>query len=72
VDGIDDLAAVDPFEVDAGDPEIGVAKLPLDDDQRDALAGDLDCVCMPELVRRKAPADPSGRREVAERGSSSG
>ena len=39
VDGVNDLAAVDPFQADAGDAEIGVSAL--DDDQRDALAGHL-------------------------------
>jgi dihydrofolate reductase len=36
VDGVDDLAAVDPFQIDAGDAEVGVAELALGDGQRDA------------------------------------
>jgi hypothetical protein len=39
------------LEVDAGDAEVAVAEWALDDDQRDALARQLD------LVRREAPAD---------------
>jgi hypothetical protein len=30
MDDIDDLAAVDPLQVDRGDPEVRVAKLALD------------------------------------------
>jgi hypothetical protein len=45
MDGVDDLAAVDPFEVDAGDPEVRVPELALDDDQRNALSGHLRDAC---------------------------
>ena len=50
MDRLDDLAAVDSLEVDAGDPQIAMPELPLDDHQRDALVGELDSVGMSELV----------------------
>jgi len=65
MDGVDDLAAVDPFQVDAGDAEVRVPELALDNDQRDALSSHLDRVRMPRLMRSEAPTDPGGRREVA-------
>jgi hypothetical protein len=52
VDGADDLAAVDALEVDAGDPEVGVAELPLDHHKRHASVSHLDRVCVPQLVGR--------------------
>src|SRR3954454_375957 len=55
VDGVDDLGAVDALQVDRGDPEVGVPELALDDDQRHALAGHLDGMRVPQLVRREAP-----------------
>src|SRR5450755_4434475 len=57
MDRLDDLAAVDSLEVDAGDPQIAMPELPLDDHQRDTLVGELDSVGMPQLMRRKAPTD---------------
>jgi len=50
VDRVDDLAAVDPFEVDAGDAEVRVSELPLDDHKRHALVGHLDRVRVTQLV----------------------
>jgi hypothetical protein len=32
MDGVDDLGAVDPLEVDAGHPQIAMPELALDDD----------------------------------------
>src|SRR5215218_11291946 len=60
VDGVDDLGVVDALEIDRGDPEVGVAELALDDDQRHAFAGHLDGVRVAELVRRKAPPPYAG------------
>ena len=37
MDGVDDLGAVDPLEVDRSDPEIAMAELALDHHQRDAF-----------------------------------
>src|SRR5262249_4867621 len=54
MNGADDLAAVDALEVDAGDAQVGVTKLALDDHERDALVRHLDGVSVPELVRREA------------------
>jgi hypothetical protein len=34
VDGVDDLSVVDPLVINAGDAEVGVPELALDDDQR--------------------------------------
>jgi hypothetical protein len=34
MDGLDDLAAVDGLQVDAGDAEVAMPELALDDDQR--------------------------------------
>ena len=57
VDGVDDLGVVDALEIDRGDAEVAVAELALDDDQRHALARQLDGVRVAQLVRRKAPPD---------------
>lgn len=54
---VDDLAAVDAFEVDTCNAEIRVPKLPLDDDQWCALASHLDRMRMAELMRSEAAAD---------------
>jgi hypothetical protein len=50
VDGFDDLGVVDSLQVDGGDAQVAVAELPLDDDQRDALARHLDGVGVAELM----------------------
>src|SRR5918992_161222 len=54
MDGLDDLAAVDALEVDAGDAEVAVSELALDDDQWHAFACHLDGVGVAELMRREA------------------
>jgi hypothetical protein len=56
MDGADDLAAVDPLQVDAGDPKVGVPKLTLNHNQRNSLVRHLDRMSMPELVRREPPS----------------
>jgi hypothetical protein len=56
VDGADDLASVDALEVDAGDAQVGVPELALDDHERDALVGHLHRVSVPELMRREPSA----------------
>jgi hypothetical protein len=65
VDGLDDLGVVDSLQVHRGDSEVAVAELALDDDERDAFVGELDCVGVAELVGRKAATDAGGRRGVA-------
>jgi hypothetical protein len=50
VDGGDDLRAVNALQVNRGDPEIGVAELALDNDQRNSLVSHLDRMSVPELV----------------------
>jgi hypothetical protein len=57
--GPDDLAAVDALQVDGGDPEVAVAELALDDDQRHAFTSQLDGVRVAQLVRREAPPNAS-------------
>ena len=49
--------AVDALEVDAGDTEVGMAELALNDDEWDAFVGHLDRVRVPELMRREAAPD---------------
>ena len=58
VHGLDDLAAVDALQVDAGDSRVAVPELALDDDQWHAVAGHLDGVGVPELMRREAAPHP--------------
>jgi hypothetical protein len=60
VDGADDFAAVDALEVDAGDAEVGMPELSLDHDQWHSLVRHFDCMCVPQLVRREASANPRG------------
>jgi hypothetical protein len=57
---VDDLGVVDPAQVRRGDPEICMAELSLDDEQRNALARHLDSVSVPELVRRKPATNAGG------------
>ena len=57
VNGVDDLRVVDASEIDRGDPEVGVAELSLDHDERDALAGHLNRVRVSELVWGESAAD---------------
>jgi hypothetical protein len=68
-DGFDDLAVVDPLQVDGGDAEVRVTELSLDHIQRHASACHLDCVRVSELVRCETPAHtrPSRRESSAHR-----
>src|SRR5215216_7831485 len=62
VHGVDDLGVVDALQIDRGDPEVGVPELALDDDQRHAFAGHLDCVRVAQLVLAPTSAQaPLGR-----------
>ena len=58
VHGFDDFAAVDALQVDGGDPEVAVAELALDHDQRHSFAGHFDGVGVAQLVRREAAPNP--------------
>ena len=49
------------MEVGAGDAEVCVSELALDDRQRDAFACHLDGVRVAKLVRRESPANTCGR-----------
>src|SRR2546423_14820012 len=66
VDGVDDLGVVDPAQVGGCDPEVSMTELPLDDYQRDAFAGHLDCVRVAELVRREPTAHPCRAARLAQ------
>jgi DNA-binding MarR family transcriptional regulator len=57
VDGVDDLAAIDALQVDAGDAQVGMPKLTLDDCERNAFVRDFDRVGVPELVGCEPPSD---------------
>ena len=59
MDGVDDLGAIDPLEVDRGDPEVRVSELALYDDERDSFVGHLYCVGVPQLVWRESAPDAS-------------
>jgi hypothetical protein len=47
MDGVDDFGGDDALQIDRGHSEIAVAELPLDDVDRNALAGEFDRMCMP-------------------------
>src|SRR5215207_7832951 len=55
-DGFDDLAVVDPLQLDGGDAEVRVTELSLDHVQWHAFACHLDRVRVSELVRSETPA----------------
>ena len=59
MDGADDLAAVDALEVDAGDAQVGVPELALDDDERYAFVRHFDRVGVPGLMRREPSPTPA-------------
>ena len=61
--GVDDFGVVDAAQVRGGDPDVGMAELPLDDHQRDSLAAHLDRMGVTELVWR----DPASGGECRER-----
>ena len=61
MDGVDDLGAINPLQVDAGDPEVAMPQLPLDNDKRDPLVRHFDSMSVAELMRRKAPSHARGR-----------
>jgi hypothetical protein len=50
MDGVDDLGAVDPLQVDRRDAEVRMPKLSLDDDERHALVRHLDGMRVTELM----------------------
>ena len=54
-DRLDDLAAIDPLQVDRGDPEVGMSQLALDDVERDALPGHFDGAGVAQLVWSETP-----------------
>jgi hypothetical protein len=71
MDRLDDLGVVDALQVDRRDAEVAVAELALDDDQRHALARELDGMRVPELVWRETPPDTgfeSGSAQIGSRG----
>jgi hypothetical protein len=57
VDGVDDLGCIDSLEIGAGDAEVSVPELALNDWERESLARHLDRVSVPQLMRREPPPD---------------
>ena len=72
MNGVDNLASVNPLQVDRGDPKVRVPELALDDRQRDAFVGHLDRVRMPQLVRREPPPHPGLCSEASQLGAGGG
>jgi hypothetical protein len=66
MDSVDDLGTVDALEVNAGDGEVGVSELPLDDDEWNAFVCHLDRMSVSKLVRGEAPASSCRRSGVME------
>jgi hypothetical protein len=66
MDRLDDFGVIDALEVDRRDPEIAVAELALDDDERHAFVRHLDGVSVAKLVRREAPTNARGRSRAAQ------
>jgi hypothetical protein len=62
VDGVNDLRVVDAAQIHRGDREIGVPKLALDHQQRDALARHLARVRVTQLVWSEAPSHAGAAR----------
>lgn len=65
-DRLDDLAVVDPLQVDGRDAEVRVTELPLNDVERHALTGHLDGVRVSKLVGRESPTDTRADGEGAQ------
>ena len=62
VDGVDDLARIDPLQVGAGGPQVRMPELALDDVDRHTFPCELDSVPMPQLVLAPTSAQaPLGR-----------
>ena len=66
MNGVDDLRAVDPLQVDRGDTKVRVPELTLDYDQGDALVGHLDCMSVAELMRSEPATDTGARCSSSE------
>src|SRR3954471_3193966 len=54
VDGLDDLLGIDALQIDRSHAEVAVPELALDDVERHALAQQLECLSVPQLVRGDA------------------
>src|SRR3954468_8594113 len=67
-DGVEDLGGVDALQVDRRDPEIRVAELALDDDQRDTFTGHLDGMCVAKLMWRESTAHTCSSRGLTQLG----
>jgi hypothetical protein len=66
--GVDDLRGIDALEIRAGDAEVGVSELALDDRQRYSFSGELDCVGMAELMRCEPTPDTGQVSQAAQLG----
>jgi hypothetical protein len=65
VNRVDDLVIVDPLKVGRRHTEVRVAKLPLNEVDRNPLARHLDSMGMTELVRREPASHPGLGSEAA-------
>ncbi len=72
MDSVDDFGRVYALKVGAGDPEVGVSELALDDRERYALTCHFDSVSVPELMRRKPPTNASLFGESSQLSTSTG
>jgi hypothetical protein len=66
VNGVDDLGAIDPLEVDARDAEVRVAELALDHNQRDTFVRHFDRMGVSQLMWGESPTDASCRGRVVQ------
>src|SRR3954452_24453547 len=67
VDGLDDLLGIDALQMDRCHAEVAVPELALDYVQRHALAQQLECVRVPQLVRDEAAAHAGPGRAPMQR-----
>src|SRR5215211_1104678 len=70
--GRDDLLGVDPLQIDRSGAEIQMPQLPLDDVQRHPLAGELERMRVPQLVRSEPAPDTRPGRDPPELGADRG
>jgi hypothetical protein len=72
VDRVNDLGAIDALEVDRRDPEVAVAELALDDDERHAFVGHFDSVGVPKLMWSEPSPDARCDRRTPQVGPGAG
>jgi hypothetical protein len=72
VDGFDDFSAVDALQIDRCHPQVAVAELAFDDDERNPFASHFDGVRVPQLVRGKSAPHTGRRGDASELGAHGG